>query len=614
MSPKARKKASPKKKPAKQGWAPQRTAEVFAATVRADFAFLKATKALDELYAKALPLKGGLGFLVPACELHTQDQALIEKLAKWRAENAFAYPTQFPVTLAGTAKWLRSRVLDVEDRILFLVVDALGNAVGHLGYANSLGPDRSMEIDNVVRGVGGVAPGIMAAAMEALLKWAEENFLPSEIYLRVMDDNPHAIAFYRKLGFQDDRRLPLRKTVSGETINYGPVPEGDTNPPDKHFLRMVYRPKAWDGKEMILTAGPLITARESWYALDAARTGWNKQWSAYLKKFEAAFGQYLGTQYALTTSSGTGALHIALLALGIGPGDEVIVPDLTWVATANAVVYAGATPIFADVEPDTWCLDPASAEARITRRTRAIIPVHLYGHPARMDKIMAIARRHKLYVVEDAAPAIGATCRGKRVGTFGDIGCFSFQGAKLLVTGEGGMIVSDNKKLFDRVTSFWDQGRDLHRQFWINEVGVKYKMAGIQAAIGLGQLEHVDSMVEAKRRIFGWYAEGLAGVPHIRLTFEAPWAHSIYWMSSVLVEDDSPLTRDQLREALRARNIDTRPVFPAISQYPIWKKRQKPQPNAKRIGDQGINLPSGVCLKREQVDYVCRAIREILRA
>ncbi len=341
------------------------------------------------------------------------------------------------------------------------------------------------------------------------------------------------------------------------------------------------------------------------------RHGWNDQWNKYLRRFEESFAEYVGVKHALAFSSCTGALHLALLALGIGKGNEVIVPELTWVATANAVLYTGATPIFADVEEDSWCLDAASVESRITPRTKAVMPVHLYGQPARMDRIMAVARAHNLYVVEDAAPSIGAECNGQRTGSFGHFGCFSFQGAKLLVTGEGGMLLTNDTDLYKRAYKIWDQGR-VPGSFWIDYNGWKYKMANVQAAIGLGQLERVEELVEAKRRIFGWYAEGLAGVPHIRLNREIPGTRSIYWMTSIYLEDSCPLTRDTLRAELSKRNVDTRAVFPAISQYPIWPVKQAPQPRGTRIGERALNLPSGVCLKREQVKYVCAQIRELL--
>ena len=247
---------------------------------------------------------------------------------------------------------------------------------------------------------------------------------------------------------------------------------------------MRYAPQRTDiGAELILTAGPSISAREASYTLDAARRGWNNEWNKYIRRFESTFADYVGVKYALSTSSCTGALHLALSALGIGPGDEVIVPDVTWVATANAVVYVGATPVFADIDPQTWCLDPKSLQEAITSHTKAIIPVHLYGHPAEMDKIMAIAQAHNLYVVEDAAPAIGAEFRGQKTGTFGHFAAFSFQGAKLAVTGKGGILVTNDETLYKKVYALWDQGRT-PGTFWINEVGWKYKMSNVQAALG----------------------------------------------------------------------------------------------------------------------------------
>ena len=528
----------------------KRSLSVYQKAVRNNFSFLKQTTSLDDLWAKSIPLKDGAGYLLPVCELHAADEGLIAAFAAWRAGNTEAFPSQFKVTAEGTAAWLRSRLLEVEDRLLFLVTDPFGKAVGHLGYANSLNERGEMEIDNVVRGVPGARPGIMTIAMQAALDWAEEMIGPRRIILRVFSDNPRAIAFYRNLGFQDGELLPLRKIEEGDSILFRPVAAEDKNPPDRHFMKMVYAPRRkLDESELILTAGPSISARETSYALDAARNGWNRQWNRYIEKFEKSFAEYLGVRYALSTSSCTGALHLTLAGLGIGPGDEVIVPDLTWVATANAVLYVRATPVFADVDPQYWCLDPASFESLITPRTKAVIPVDLYGHPARMDRIMEIARKHNLFVVEDAAPSLGAECNGQRVGTFGDVATFSFQGAKLTVTGEGGMLVTNDKALYEQIYTMWDQGR-VPGTFWIAHNGLKYKMSNIQAALGLGQLEHVEEMIEAKRRIFSWYAEGLSGIPRTRMNQEMPWARSIYWMTTLLLEKGTKLTRDRLREEL----------------------------------------------------------------
>jgi perosamine synthetase len=589
-----------------------RRIRAYQATVRRHFSFLKETARLDDLLTRSIALPGGIGYLAPVCALHSEDERLLETLARWRNENVFAYPSQFQATVESTRSWLRDRVLAAPDRMLFLVLQKHGRLIGHMGLANALDDQARLEMDNIVRGVKGRDPGLMAAAMDALLDWTQEMLAPEQIYLRVLDDNAHAIAFYEKLGFALDRLLPLRRHEQEDGVFYRTPAESDRDFPDRHFLRMVYAPqRPFRGEDLLLTAGPSISAQEVSYVVDAARNGWNHEWNKYLTRFEQAFAEYLGVRYALATSSCTGALHLALLALGIGPGDEVIVPDLTWVATANAVAYAGATPVFADVEPDSWCLDAESLRGKITSRTKAVIPVHLYGHPAHMDAILPVAAAHGLRVIEDAAPAVGAEYQGQRCGSFGDFSCFSFQGAKLLVTGEGGMLLTNDDALYERAGKLWDQGR-VPGSFWINELGWKYKMSNLQAALGLGQLERVEALIEAKRRIFRWYEEGLDGVPYIRFQREVSGTRSIYWMTSIVLEDGAPLARDALRARLRQHNIDTRPTFPAISRYPHWSRRQEPQPVANGIGERGINLPSGVGLRREQVDYVCACLREEL--
>ncbi len=293
--------------------------------------------------------------------------------------------------------------------------------------------------------------------------------------------------------------------------------------------------------------------------------------------------------------------------------ENKIVPDVTWVSTANAVRYVGAVPVFADIELDTWNIDARSIESLITSKTKALIPVHMYGHPARMNKVIEVARKHGLKVVEDAAPAIGAEWQGQRCGSFGDFAAFSFQGAKLLVTGEGGILVTNDNVLYDKAKKIWDQGRNPSKVFWIDGEGVKFKMSNIQAALGLAQLERADELIEMKRRLFGWYEEGLNSVPFVTLNKEIEGARSIYWMSSIFLDETSPIGRDDLMAQLKTRNIDTRPVFPAISQYPIWPNKQEPQPNAMRVGLRAMNLPSGVCLTKDEVMYVCRNIAGLLK-
>jgi perosamine synthetase len=588
--------------------------DIYRSTVDSSFAFMKRTANIAELLVKNIPLPNGEGVLLPICDLHSDDRSLIRDLASWRANHQTAYPTRFPVTEEGTAKWLQSGLLNIDDRILFLVLDRHGNRVGHLGFANCFSDGGFMEVDNVIRGLPENSPGIMGLALDTILEWARTTIGAQGFFLRVFKDNKHAVTFYERHGFTKSTEIPLRRTLDGELESFKPLESGDIQPPDAIFLKMTWCPDVSVGQQIILTAGPSISERESFYAWDAARYGWNSKWNSYLTWFEQQFADYIGVKHCLATSSGTGALHIALQALEIGPGDEVIVPDLTWVATANAVRYVGATPIFADIELDTWNMDVKSAEVLITPRTKAIMPVHMYGHPARMDGIMTLARKHGLYVIEDAAPAIGAEWKGQRCGSFGDFAAFSFQGAKLLVTGEGGMLVCSNTTLYEKALKVWDQGRDPKKTFWIDSHGLKYKMSNIQAAIGLGQLERCSELISMKRRIFEWYAERLKDLKGIHLNFESSDAFSIYWMSSLRLDENIKVSRNELAVELKKRNVDTRPVFPAISQYPIWGRDVTPQPTALRVGQQAMNLPSGVCLRREHVDYVCRQIREILDA
>jgi perosamine synthetase len=361
----------------------------------------------------------------------------------------------------------------------------------------------------------------------------------------------------------------------------------------------------------ILTAGPSISKLEVKYVRDAVSTGWNYRHSDYITRFENSFAEYVGAKYAMATSSCSGALHLALLALGIGPGDEVIVPDVTWVATASAVMYTGAKPIFADINVGDWTINLDSIKSLINNNTKAIMPVHLYGYGAAMAQIMEIARENNLYVVEDAAPAIGTEIDGKRAGTFGDFGCFSFQGAKLLVTGEGGMLVTDNEELFKRAKKDQDHGRK-PGTFWIDELGHKYKMNNITAALGLAQIERAENQIFRKRRINRWYTDNLSDIGSISFQSESPGARSICWMTSFTLNDDSLISRDELISSLKKDGIDSRPVFPAISQYPIWKYEANTQPNAKNIGATGINLPSGVLLSKLAIEKVSLCVRKAI--
>lgn len=362
--------------------------------------------------------------------------------------------------------------------------------------------------------------------------------------------------------------------------------------------------------QLILTAGPSIADREIQYVTDAIRTGWNFHYRDYLEKFEAAFAKHVGVRYAVSTCSGTAALHLAALALGLGPGDEVIVPDQTFVACANAIRYTGATPVMADVQPDTWCLDPQSVRRCLTPRTRAIMPVYHYGTPPPMDELIAIAREQHLFVIEDACPAAGVLVNGRHAGSLGHVGCFSFQGAKIMVTGEGGMLVTDDAGLASRARFFGSHAKDPNRSFWHPEVGYMYRMSNPQAALGLAQLERLEEFVAAKRRIFGWYHDRLGGIDGLRMNAEPAGTHSNYWMSSIILDRAFNVTRDELMAKLHERKVDTRPFFYPITAMPMYRRAQNPV--SYHLGANGMNLPSGVRLTEEQVDYVARQVREVL--
>ena len=370
--------------------------------------------------------------------------------------------------------------------------------------------------------------------------------------------------------------------------------------------------KKVSNKQLILTAGPSITEKEISYVTDAVTNGWNENWNGYITRFEDEFSKYIGVDNAVTTSSCTGALHLGLLALGIGPGDEVIVPEITWVATASAVAYVGATPVFCDIEEGSWCMDVKSAESLITSKTKAIFPVHLYGHPANMPEVMELANKYNLKVIEDAAPSIGAEVGGQKTGSFGDVAGFSFQGAKIMVTGEGGMLVTNNKSIFDRVKSLGDHGRDPSQPYASIEVGYKYKMSNLQAALGLAQLERVEELVNRKREINNLYHNLLSDNSHIRVTSELSGCKSIHWMTSIELIGASFKDRENFMKKLKENMIDSRPVFSPMSSLPMFEKRSD-NPISYRIGRSSINLPSGHNLNQEEITYICDVINKLTR-
>jgi perosamine synthetase len=380
-------------------------------------------------------------------------------------------------------------------------------------------------------------------------------------------------------------------------------------------------------QKMLPVAAPIIGEREVAYVTDAVRSGWVSSIGPYIDRFEEAFARFVGVQHAIAVSNGTVALHLALHALGLGPGDEVIVPDLTFAATAHTVLQTGAVPVFADVEPDTWCIDPRAVERAISPRTRAIIPVHLYGHPADMKALSELARTHDLHVIEDAAEAHGAKVGDVMVGALGKAATFSFYGNKIMTTGEGGMVTTDDTAFARRCRSLKDHGMSPERRYFHTELAFNYRMTNLQAALGVAQIEQIDALIAHKCRIMAGYRAALAGLigrdapPHrrVQLNEERPSYRNVYWMVSAVLSDDIALDRAEVCARLRARGIDTRPFFvpmsglPHLAAYRAVGATGAGCPVSERLSRRGFNLPSGCGLSDAEVQRAAQALIEVLR-
>ncbi|HJV61637.1 MAG TPA: DegT/DnrJ/EryC1/StrS family aminotransferase [Albitalea sp.] len=346
-------------------------------------------------------------------------------------------------------------------------------------------------------------------------------------------------------------------------------------------------------KPRIYYTKPSITELEVGYATDAARNGWGERCYDYILRFEAQFREHLGVSYAIATSSCTGALHMGLAGLGIGPGDEVILADTNWVASVAPVTYLGATPVFVDIRPDSWTLDPDLVEAAITPRTKAILAVHLYGNLCELDRLLAIGERHGIPVIEDAAEAIGSVFHGRRAGSLGRFGAFSFHGTKTLTTGEGGMFVTNDAALYETVLTLSNHGRarGQTRQFWPDTVGYKYKMSNVQAAIGCGQMARIGELIDRKRAILARYRELLAPHRGVSLNPEPAGTVNGAWMPTAVFAPDTGVTRERLQAAFAEQSIDARVFFHPLTSLPSFGGTAR-SPIAADIAGRAINLPS----------------------
>jgi len=358
------------------------------------------------------------------------------------------------------------------------------------------------------------------------------------------------------------------------------------------------------------SGGPWITDKEVEYVADATANGWYANWSGYIDRFQSAMCQYTDTRFSLATSSCTGALHLAMVALGIKPGDEVIVPETTWIATATCVCYVGATPVFVDVEPDTWCMDPEAFRRSITSRTKAVIPVHMFGHPADMDRINAIAAEHGITVIEDAAPGIGSRYKGRPTGSLGLAGAFSFQGAKPLVTGEGGLLVTNDENFYDKVYFYWDHGRDKDKVLFNSGIGFKYKMSNIQAALGLAQVERAGEIIAKRRQIFQWYKEGLSDIEGIRMNVEREGIFNNFYVPTIILDRPFRQSPHDIMAEMNAHGVRNRPFFRCISKFPMFTPANTPV--ADQLAENGINLPCASRLTRDDVDFAVEVVRNAL--
>lgn len=355
---------------------------------------------------------------------------------------------------------------------------------------------------------------------------------------------------------------------------------------------------------MIPVYQPMIGEAEKRYVLDAVESTWISSKGKYLDQFEKGFASFLGVNEGVATCNGTVSIHLALAALGVGPGDEVIVPTFTYVASVNAITYTGATPVFVDSDAEYWNLDPSLVEAKITPRTKAIMVVHLYGHPADMDPIMDLAESRGVAVIEDAAEAHGAEYRGRKVGGIGLAGSFSFFGNKVITTGEGGMVVTNDAAFAEKCRHLRGQGVSPTRTYWHDVVGYNYRMTNIAAALGVAQLERIDEVVSTKRRIAERYRDALSAVEGVTFQPEMSWAKNVYWMVSILVD---PSGRDGLMAYLKENGVETRPFFHPAHMLPMYETEER-FPIAEWLGASGINLPSFPQLTDEQIDTVCDLI------
>ena len=367
---------------------------------------------------------------------------------------------------------------------------------------------------------------------------------------------------------------------------------------------------------MIPVNEPLLSEQALKYVEECVRTAWISSQGRFIQEFENRWAAYCGMDYGVAVSNGTAALGVAVGCLGLEPGDEVIMPTFTIISCALAIIEAGAVPVLVDSDPRTWCMDVSQVEAKITSRTRAIMAVHMYGHPVDMDPFLELARKHQLYILEDAAEAHGAEYKGRKVGGIGDLSCFSFYANKIITTGEGGMVLARRADHAERLRSLRNLCFREDRRFYHTELGHNYRLTNLQAAVGLSQVERIEEHIRRKRWMGQAYTERLSDLPQIALPVEEPWAKNVYWMYGLVLADDVKYNATEFAQRLRAKGVDTRPFFIGMHEQPVLRQRglflHDRHPVAERLARRGLYLPSGVALTEDQLAQVCDAVHEVL--
>ncbi len=410
------------------------------------------------------------------------------------------------------------------------------------------------------------------------------------------------IPFHQAVVVDEDMSLDDISVLFDDKIRLIPVLDKDHHVVDYHL---------YDKRRHIAVAKPLLDDEELQLVSECIITGWVSSGGPFVSKFEQLVAEFCNVKYGIACSSGTAALHLTLLAAGIGYGDEVIVPTLTFISTANAVTYTGAKPVFVDSESSTWNIDPDKIKEAITSRTKAIIPVHLYGHPADMDPINTIAKENNLLVIEDSAEAQGAKYKGEHVGSMSDMSILSFFGNKIITTGEGGMVITNNLEFANKCRLYRDHGMSTKRRYWHDVIGYNYRMTNIQAALGVAQMGKIGRIIKRKKEIAKQYEKHLKNIPGITLPTEMPWANSVYWLYTIMIDEGIVgISIDQIMASLKEAKIDSRPVFPPIHKQPVYKTDQE-LPVAENISSSGISLPSAPEIRDEDIAGICEVIRNV---